>query len=79
MRHVDVINGGPLTYCPLFRSHLEPEPVVALVCGPAADAERGEVHGAVLDLAQRRAQRLPARGNLGLPRAVRLAPTLLEP
>ena len=60
-------------------SHLESESVVALVGGPAADAQRGEVHGAVLDLAQRRAQRLTARRNLRLPRAVRLAATLLEP
>ena len=59
-------------------THLESESVVALVGGPAADAERGEVHGAVLDLAERRAQRLPAHRHLRLPLAVRLAATLLE-
>lgn len=60
-------------------AHLESESVLALVGGPAADPERGEVHGAVLDVAERRAQRLPAHRHLRLPLAARLAPTLLEP
>ena len=59
-------------------THLESEAVVALVGGPAADPERGEVHRAVVDVAERRTQRLPAHRNLRLPLAVRLAPPLLE-
>ena len=61
------------------RAHLESEAVRALVGGPAADPERGEVHFAVLDVAERRAQRLAAHRHLRLPLAVRLAPPLLEP
>ena len=60
-------------------THLEAEPVVALVGGLAADPEGGEVHRAVVDVAERRAERFPARRHFRLPLAVRLAPPLLEP